>query len=139
MGDLIGIADLKFRVKLCSADDVISSEGSISLVRNTIVETWAAIISDTGSLFASNGFAIMEDNTRQTHEIVMRYRRDLDITNTAWIMESRLQSPARWFKILSVYDCDDLWHFKCRLVQAFETAPVAKKDDSFELPPGVRL
>lgn len=145
------IAKLKHRVKLCSQADVVTGDGEFTLSRATVLTVWAGIEVKQSSMFnREGGFAIGEANTRQTHVITTRYRRDIDIGQTAWIYEERLQSAPRWFKVLAVSDYDECWIFKCRLYQQGEAAVAPTDEDDSEykpempgsavpLPPGIKL
>ena len=104
MAKKILIRDLKHYCALCSGKDVVTTDGTLVLVREDVTRTWMKIESKTTSMYSPAGYNIMENRERQTHLITMRMRRDLDISSAAWVYEERLQSGARWFKVLGVKD-----------------------------------
>lgn len=142
------VASLSHRVSLCTANDVVLENGAYRITKEKVLSMWASIEPKLGSMFSREGFTVMESTSRQTHVICMRYRRDFDITSSAWIYEERLQSAPRWFKILAVSDENDKWYFKCRLVEQSDMVrepdePVASCEPivggAVALPPGVKL
>lgn len=117
------IGGLKHRVCLCTAHDV-SVDQSPALVRETVVERWAAIREKRGS-FLAGGMAIMEPVDKPSHVVTVRFDPTLDIGATAWVYERRGAAPPKWFKVLEVADVEEngRWHaLTCRLVQASDAA-----------------
>lgn len=115
--------ELKHRIALCAGKDVVTDGGTLVLVRQDVVNTWAKIEAKAASMFSRQGFAIMEDGNKQTHLISIRMRRDIDITSSAWVYEERMQSGARWFKVLGIKDDgedSDVTILSCRLIQRGE-------------------
>ena len=116
------IREMRHRVTLCRASDVIDSDGQIELIREAGYSAWAKISArkagDRGSTFGFDGQSLFERRDQMSHEIIVRARRDVDITATAWVYEAPLKSPPRWFKII---DWNDLledgehWRLFCRL------------------------
>lgn len=102
-----GIRDLKHRVALCSAKDVVTDTGSLVITREDVLETWAKIESRVESQFNKQGDNLDAKRTPRTHVITIRFRRDIDVTSTAWIYEARAQSGARWFKVLGIRDLNE--------------------------------
>jgi head-tail adaptor len=101
--------DLRHRISLCTSADVVTEEGQLMLVRSDVLSTWAKIEAKTTSMFSRAGYNILEDRNRQTHLAFMRMRRDIEISSAAWIFEQRMQSGARWFKILGIKEEDGTW------------------------------
>lgn len=100
--------------------DVIDTAGQMSLTRKNVYHCWASIKVSQGSLFNAEGSAVRQAESVRTHRVYIRFRRDIDFTQAAWLYEERLQSGARWFKILAVRDCDEsgnLLEADCRLVE----------------------
>lgn len=114
------IASFRHRVVICSAQDVVTTDGEMSLVKRKMWEAWAKIEPKRGSMFGRDGQVIKESRDTPSHEIAIRYRSDKVIASSAWIYEQRLRSEPRWFKILKVRDEGEvgyLWCFECRLVE----------------------
>jgi head-tail adaptor len=138
------ISALRHRVVLCSQKDVITSHGSLTLIRKEVMATWASIEAKRGSMFSPNGQAMMDNRNERTHIIKIRYRPDLEVSSYAWIYEERRISPPRWFKILTVDQtedgCSPCYEFGCRLV---ERSDEAQRPDTptvvASLPKGVHL
>jgi hypothetical protein len=113
------IAKLKYRVALCSMKDVVESDGTMSLTREGVTWTWAAITSAVNlpSFMGVSGYAVLESTSRMTHKIVTRALPHLDITSAAWIYEERGISAPRWYKFLGVAESDCWWSFSVHLVE----------------------
>jgi head-tail adaptor len=112
--------DLKNYVALCTALDVTTEGGDIVLLRKDVLNTWAKVEAKQPSMFSKSGYAIMEERNRQTHLITIRARYDIEITSAAWIYEERMQSGARWYKVLGIKDDGTDTGFtvmSCRLVE----------------------
>lgn len=117
---MLSIASLNHRVAICTSTDVVISSGTITIAREDVYHAWAKIENKQSSSFSREGFSIQQPLNRQTHLITIRYRRDIDISAMAWLYEERLQSGARWFKVLGVKDQDSSAQFitlSCRLVE----------------------
>jgi head-tail adaptor len=120
-----GVADLKHRITLCSQRDVVSG-GTLELNRVKVFDTWAMIRPVTSSAFSRDGFTVKDAQDQQTHEIVMRYRVNYDITVAAWVYEERRKSPPRWFRVIRVVNMDEASQFislKCKLYESNDDAP----------------
>jgi head-tail adaptor len=100
-------SDLRHRVKLCSAQDVITEDGELKFSREEVFTTWAQIEAKIASQFNRSGENLLNEKERQTHLITIRFRRDIDVSSTAWIYEERAQSGARWFKVKGVRDLNE--------------------------------
>ena len=145
MAKTILIADKKHRVILCSAKT--TAEESIAEVQKfAILASWAAIEEKKASQYNREGVAIRDSVDAKTHEIYINYRPDLDISVAAWIYESRLKSPPRWFKVLKIGEMSDLrhWCIEVHLTEKSESSPVPvlSKPTQFSavpLPGGVKL
>lgn len=114
--------ELRHRIKLCSGSDVVLGT-DIVLVREDVLETWAKIEPKTTSMFSRAGYNVLESRERQTHLITIRMRRDIDVTASAWVYEERLQSGARWFKILGIkeaYENGEFLVMSARLIERGE-------------------
>lgn len=136
------IADFSHRVAICSMQDVVDTAGTMSLRREDVYHAWANIAVSASSTFGKDGQVVKQSRDARTHRITVRMRRDLDITVAAWLYDKRLQSPSRWFKILSYEETGESGEyltFDCRLVQraadAVEpAAPVASCEPSVAMP-----
>lgn len=143
------IATFRHRVTICSADDVVTSDGEISIVKRKAWDAWAKIEPKRGSMFGRDGQVIKESRDAASHQIAIRYRSDKVIASSAWIFESRMRSEPRWFKILKVRDEGEvgfLWVFECRLVEKsdliqrpHEAKPADPAGIVSPLPQGVQL
>jgi head-tail adaptor len=136
------VSDYKHRITICTSVDVV--EGPLMVMtRKTAFDTWASIRSHRGALFSKDGVAIQEQRSNSSHEIMIRYRTDREISATAWIYEQRLKSSPRWFKVLSVEDADEdsrVWKFRCRLVErADDVSKPVEPSGAMPLPEGVNL
>lgn len=133
--------DLKHRIALCAGQDVVTDNGTLILTRKDVLNTWAKIESKAASMFSRQGFAIMEDRNKQTHLISIRMRRDIDITSAAWVYEERMQSGARWFKVLGIKDDgedSDVTILSCKIIQRGEDL-VEPVETSATENPGIEL
>lgn len=114
------IAQFKHRVAVCSMRDVVTEDGQMSLSRKDVYHCWAAIFPKAQSMFSGDGDAIRQSRETRTHKIVIRFRRDIDFTQAAWFYEERLQSGARWFKLLKMVEQGEDGAYleaDCRLVE----------------------
>lgn len=133
MAKRTAIAELKHRVALCSMHDVVTEDGKMVLVRQDVAKFWVKIEPRTSSMFSQAGYSIQEPRDRQTHLITMRFRRDFDISSAAWVYEERLQSGARWFKVLGIKEQGEDGEFMTLSAKLIErgddlTPPVAEGD-----------
>ena len=147
-GSLISLAH---RVVLCSMQDVVEKDGTMTLAREKVSERWAAIIQKKGSFFTREGRAVepgKDPRSQRTHIITIRFDASIEISGAAWIYERRLKSAPRWYKVLDVSDDAGQWYnFDARLVERNDTAspPVAQSDAGLSalgaqpLPEGVKL
>jgi hypothetical protein len=142
----VSIADLRHRVKLCTALDVVVEGEGLRLARKEAFGAWAAIEAKRGSMYGPNGVVIQENANVQSHLIVLRYRYDFVISSAAWIFEEPLKSEPRWYKILSVKDTtSEWWTLSCRIVEKADDISQPQGDASEEraflvgLPQGVKL
>lgn len=126
---MMRIAGLDHRISLCTMHDVVeevAGSGVMSLRREAIAEQWAQIVAKAGSFFTREGQAIEPGReTRQvrTHQIVMRYRADLNVSGSAWVYERRRKSSPRWYKVLGVSDNGLYFTLDVRLVERSDLAP----------------
>lgn len=144
----IALRDLKHRVELCSAKDVIT-DGEIRLSRPAVFSRWAMIYEKKASMFGTSGYAIMQDRDTKTHEMVIRYDPTVNISSAAWIYEDRGVSSNRWFKVLAIKEKEvqrNKWLcLECRLVERGDDVvpPVADQPEpslaAKPLPQGIRL
>ena len=146
MAKRITTADLKHSIVLCSAKDVVVDAGTIALVREPAFRCWASVKEFRGPLM-SGGFEVTKDRETASHDIVIRYRSDVDVAATAWVYEARGTSQPRWYKVLETFDIDEAgrWHrLRCRLTNRadFVTPPAlvdGAKLGAVPLPQGVKL
>ena len=139
------INDLRHKVKLCSAKDVVS-DGELRLRREGVAAVWASIRTVRPSYSAPSGMALSPSRDVPTHRIVMRARHDLIISSTAWVYEARRLSPPRWFKVLAIREdgrSDRMWEMDVRLVEAADDlvtpTPAPGAATATPLPEGVKL
>lgn len=107
----MAIADFKHRVAVCTMHDVVEQGGNMILRRADAYHAWAKIVPSVGGLFNGAGNAIKQSGDVRTHKLTIRFRTDIDFTQTAWFFEQRLQSGGRWFKLLSMYEKDEAGRF----------------------------
>jgi SPP1 family predicted phage head-tail adaptor len=143
MGTRYSIAQFKHRVAICTMRDVVESDGQMSLSRKDVYHAWAAITPMTGTLYSRAGQAVDQSRETRTHKICIRFRRDVDFSQTAWLYEERLQSGARWFKMLAMHEQNEAGEYlemDCRLVSRGDdlSAPVVTSVAA-PLPQGVKL
>lgn len=139
--------ELKHRVSICSAKDVVVNASEMTIKRDAAFDAWAKIEAKAGAQFSVSGFAIQQDRNARTHKIYIKYRRDVEIGSAAWIYEPRLSSSPRWFKIIKVTDmheCGETWCFDCRLVERGDQVETPQSVDApitnhSPLPAGVKL
>lgn len=126
MASTLPIAQFKHRLAVCSMNDVVEQGGNMVLRRQDVYHCWAKIVPSVGGLFGASGDAIKQGRDVRTHKITIRFRRDIDFTQTAWFFEQRLQSGGRWFKLLDMYETnEDAAYLECavRLVERSLTVP----------------
>lgn len=144
----MNISNFRHRVAVCSMKDVVIDGTTMELAREDIYRTWAQIDELEASMFSRLGFAIKEKVDDLTHIIYIRYRQDIDYTNTVWLYEQKLKSSPRWFKVQGTQDYTEVgrfMRFACRIVQQGGpiTLPVPEGHvnplDAKPLPASVRL
>lgn len=143
------LASFRHRVAVCSMKDVVTADGGMSLSRQDVYRCWAAIIPSVKTLFGPGGDAVKQSRDVRTHILVLRARHDLDLSQSAWFYEQRLQTGGRWFKLLAMIDqneCGAYWECDVRLVERgfamSAPAPEAASQSSLlqaQLPGGVKL
>lgn len=111
------IADRKHRFKVCRQADVVINGATIVLQRAELYAGWGSLEMSRGSFHGANGAVVEESRNSPGATIKMRYRSDIMINSAAWILEERLKSAPRWFKILSVVEDCELFVFKVRIVE----------------------
>ncbi len=118
------ISQLKHRVALCTASDVVVNGSEMEIRREAVKWTWAAIEHQThmSSFLSRAGFAVQENSARPTHCIRVRYGLELDYSATAWVYEQRLKSPPRWYKFLGFVEEGCFVMLECHLVERNEDA-----------------
>jgi hypothetical protein len=86
------------------------------------------------TLYSGSGDAIKQGRDVRTHQLVIRFRRDIDFTQAAWFYEERLQSGGRWFKLLAMAEAgENSEYLECdvRLVErGFDMSKPASPDAS---------
>ena len=119
------IKDLKHRIALCTASDVVIDGQTMEIRREAVRWTWANIEHQThlSSFLSRVGYAVQEQAARPTHRIRVRAGHDLDYAATAWVYEERLKSPPRWYKFLGFVEECDWVMLECHLQ---ESSPDAK-------------
>lgn len=148
----VSTGDLRHRVVLCTAHDVVLTDGAVSLSRTAVTPVWAKITEQRGSLFSREGTPVQEDRERPSHCIVIRRNPAYDLSATAWIYEARPDAAPRWFKVLDTKEVDEhgiygrFWELRCRVVERADMAappqdPNARPDPTLAvpLPAGVSL
>jgi hypothetical protein len=147
----VAIGDLRHRITLCTASDVVVDGASIVIHRTEALKRWAKIEEKSGSLWSPEGVAVKESRDRQTHCIFVRRSKQFEISAAAWIYEARQDLPPRWFKILKVKEIEEtgvypwFWEFSCRLVEKSDLAIGPEKPGEAQigtaskLPAGVKL
>jgi head-tail adaptor len=126
--------------------DVVESDGNMSLSRKDVYHSWARITVSIGSNFGKDGLSIGQSRDVRTHKIMIRFRRDIDFTQTVWFYEERLQSAGRWFKVIAWQDYDEAANFLEADVRLVERGAVLSPPTEpnalnavVDLPPGVAL
>lgn len=120
-GVAVRIADRKHRVIVCSQKSDVDADGRLMITRVGAVEGWAAIEPVKAIRFSKEGVSQQKNTFDPTHNVVMNYNPDVNISVSAWVYEHRLKSPPRWFKVISVVNVDECSQFmklKVRLVEA---------------------
>ena len=126
----VRIADLKHRVTVCAADEVIVDDTTMALHRRVAFDAWACIDVKRGSAFAPDG-TVVDAEQRPTHRITIRARADREITAAAWLYEERRIGPARWYRILDGWDSTGdgrFWTYNVRMMQRADSAPAPASD-----------
>jgi hypothetical protein len=118
------IADMGHRVALCTAKDVVVDNGTMEIRREAVRWTWAAMEHQTHlpSFLSQAGYAIKELAERATHRIRVRTGIDVDFASTAWVYETRLKSPPRWYKVLGFVEEDCHIMLECHLQERNDDA-----------------
>ena len=149
----VQIGQMRHRLALCRADDIVIDGATIVLKRAEVLKVWASISEKHGSLWSREGYAVKESRDAQSHDVCIRYRKDFEIASAAWLYEERRDNPARWWKVLKVGEKQEIgvsqwfWTLGCRLVEKsdFALAPVDDKTQkpnplaAMPLPKGVSL
>lgn len=99
-GEVLRLADFGHRVQVCTMEDVRVSNDTMSLIRKDVYKCWARIEPVRQTMFTRKGFAAQDPIDERTHEIYIRYNRNIDFTSSAWMFEARRKSPPRWYKLL---------------------------------------
>ena len=144
------IADFRHRVAVCTMEDVVETNGTMTLTRKPAYNAWAHINPVRLSMFSRENYAIMQPDGERSHDIVIRQRPDIDLSSAAWLYEERLKSGSRWFKVLRMVAYEEngeYWRIDALLSERGTNAnrPVeAKPTDRLPnivmpLPHGVRL
>lgn len=113
----ISIAELKHKVLVCSAADVVIADGEIVIERKAVYSAWAKIEAKAPSTYVPQGVTVAEPREKTTHVISIRYRSDIQISSSAWLYEERLKSAPRLFKITRLIEDCDFFTFYCRLTE----------------------
>lgn len=118
------IADLKYRVALCTANDIVVDGQTMEIRRETVKWTWAAIehMTNMSSFLSRAGYAALENAARPTHRIRVRTGHELDYSATAWVYEQRLKSPPRWYKFLGFVEEGCFTMLECHLQERNDNA-----------------
>lgn len=117
------IADLRYRVALCTMQDVVRSGDTMELTRAPVARVWAKVDQQNNlpSYVSPAGYTIREPASNPSHHITVRKRVNMDFTTAAWVYEERLKAPPRWYKVLGVQDDGTDWVvMTCRLVERSE-------------------
>ncbi len=147
------IGSLNRRIILCTAKDVSDDGGSLRLIRERAMTTWAAIKERRGSQFGRDGQVIKDTRDQASHDITIRICEGVEISSAAWAFEHRTRLSPRWFKILTVEEFGEIgqtgrfWKLGCRLVERDDdvSRPTAPEADcptptfAAPLPDGVKL
>lgn len=132
------ISEFKHRVAVCSMKDVVETDGNMSLSREDVYHCWARVVVSQGSNFSKDGQSIGQSRDVRTHKILIRFRRDIDFSQTVWFYEKRLQSAERWFKVIVWKDYDEAAEFleaDVRLVERGAVlSPPAEGSDTYAMP-----
>lgn len=136
---MVSIASRKSKVVLCSMKDISEEGGVMRLFRKGVLSAWAEIKNSKPSRFSHEGYVVEERSDKVSHIITMKYRHDIDITDSAWIYHERLKSPPRWFRIISVSEDGIDFVFSVRLYEnSFEASPpIDVNETSFLSPIGL--
>jgi hypothetical protein len=117
---LVRIKELKFRIAVCSANDVVEQDGTMTLRRVVKVRLWAKIKHSPfrPSFMTPEGYAVLERyNNWETHKIWVRAGAGLVVSTAAWVYEERLQAPPRWYKVLGFVEDGHWLMLSCHLVE----------------------
>lgn len=101
------ISAFKHRVAVCSMKDVVLENDGMSLSRQDVYHCWASITPSVKTLYSGSGNAVKQSRDVRTHQLVVRFRRDIDFTQAAWFYDERLQSGGRWFKLLAMVEAGE--------------------------------
>ncbi|MBO4228445.1 hypothetical protein [Bradyrhizobium neotropicale] len=122
------IANFTHRVALCTTKDVVDQNGTMVLVRPAVAWLWAGIRQPRPSFMSPCGYTILEEADRVTHIITIRGSGGFEITSAAWVYETFLKSPPRWYKVLGFSDVDRWVRLTCRLVESSDTAQASHNE-----------
>ena len=128
----MNISDRKHRVIVCSQRDDVDAEGRLMITRVGAVEGWAAIEPVKAIRYSKEGVSQQSKTFEPTHNVIMNYNPDVNISVSAWVYEHRLKSPPRWFKVISVTNVDECSQFmklKVRLVEANDDVETPVDED----------
>ncbi|WP_157787935.1 hypothetical protein [Bradyrhizobium elkanii] len=107
---------------MCTTKDVVDQDGALVLVRPTAAWLWAAIRQPRPSFLSPLGYAVLEEADRVTHIITIRGAAGIEISSAAWVYETFLKSPPRWYKVVGFSDVDKWIRMTCRLVERNDSA-----------------
>lgn len=126
----MSIAGRRHKLLLCTQDDIVTENNDWIVNRKAVMSVWAAIKTKAGSTFNPHGASMSKPV--QTHLIKIRYKRDVNVSNFAWLYEERRKSSPRWFKILKVSQTEtsgtEYFEFSCRLVERGDEVPKPDQD-----------
>ena len=132
---------LTHKVALCTMNDIVDEGGTMRLLREQVMLTWAQIEVRRGTYIGASGYTIDDALDKRTHLITVRYRTDLEFTSAAWIYEQRLKSAPRWYKVVeTLNDNSEFVSIWCRLSeQSDHTTPPVARLQGDNMPQGVKL
>lgn len=129
---MTALKNFRHRVTLASGyTEATKDETDIVLVRGERNTVYASICPVRGEFYI-NGIATQESRNSYSHNVVIRYNRNIDITGYGWLYETR-PSGNRWYKIISVQEIEErerFWQISARLVQKSEDALPPSKEAS---------
>jgi hypothetical protein len=140
----IRVSDLRSKIVVCNADEVITADGRMRLDRRTAFDSWACIEAKRASAFFRDGGVDDAAKDKRSHVLTMRARPDKIVVAGCWIFEDLRLSPPRWYRVLGLSSTGDngsFWVLDVRLLQADDLAlPLpAQAPQAPALPPGVSL